>query len=149
MANRNNPNRSVGTGYGDGSKPTQFAKGKSGNPTGRRRKAHKRTINLLQLVTEDVLVTRNGKTKKVPFAVAHIERVKERAAKGDPKADQVLFKLYKDLDLFAQVSPGSDEPFVFTLRIPHPKGGFIDGNSSASNYVINDKANDPDVDKDR
>jgi len=32
--------------------------------------------------------------KKVPFPVAHLQRIMEKAAKGDPKADQSLFQLY-------------------------------------------------------
>ena len=74
MAKRRNPDRKIGSGYGDGSKPTQYTKGKSGNLKGRPRKPHARSIDLNKLLMEKVSLTRDGKTIKVPFPVAHFPR---------------------------------------------------------------------------
>ena len=113
--------RKVGSGYSDGSKPTRYVKGTTGNPGGRPRKARQQTIDVRGAVLEPVKITRNGKTQRVPFPIAHIERLKERVVKGDPKADQAMFHLYKALGIFAFPSADSDEPFEFTLKLGNLK----------------------------
>jgi hypothetical protein len=112
--------RKRGTGHGAGSKQTQFAKGKSGNPQGRKRKSRKRTLDLYRVVTKLVPVTIDGRQMKLPFLLAHIERIKNNASKNDPKADLLLFRLYKELGFFDRKPKPveeEDETYEFTLKI--------------------------------
>ena len=95
MVKWRNPDRKIGSGYSSGSKPTQYAKGKSGNLKGRPRKPRARSIDLNKLLMEKVSLTRDGKTIKVPFPVAHIERLKEKAAKGIQKQTGRCFNCIK------------------------------------------------------
>jgi hypothetical protein len=94
-------------------------------------------------VTAKVTVTRNGKKEKVPFPIAHIERLKERAAKGDPKADQALFQIYRALGIFNSASPSSDEPYVFTLNLGKIKNDVIIDDDDKFDSSSDDKAHDP------
>jgi hypothetical protein len=98
----------------------QFRKGQpSANPKGRPRGSRKQTINLHKILMQAVLITNGGRRKKVPFPVAHLQRIMEKAAKGDPKADQSLFQLYKMMYLFDPEE--SSAPFEFTLNIGPPR----------------------------
>jgi hypothetical protein len=146
VAKRRNPDRKIGSGYGDGSKPTQYTKGKSGNLKGRPRKPHARSIDLNKLLMEKVSLTRDGKTIKVPFPVAHIERLKEKAAKGDPKADRSMFQLYKIAGLLESGPDDPNEPVHFTLRIgPTRKTLFGDDDDDPTSSTDNiDKPADKD-----
>jgi hypothetical protein len=146
VAKRRNPDRKIGSGYGDGSKPTQYTKGKSGNLKGRPRKPHARSIDLNKLLMEKVSLTRDGKTIKVPFPVAHIERLKEKAAKGDSKADRSMFQLYKIAGLLESGPDDPNEPVHFTLRIgPTRKTLFGDDDDDPTSSPDNiDKPGDKD-----
>lgn len=106
-------------GYGRPPRERQFKKGEPRrNPRGRPRKERRKQINLYEVITEEISITRNGKTKKVPFPIAHIHQIKERAVKGDPKASQLLVQIYKSFGFFGNSTPDSnDEPFEFTLKI--------------------------------
>jgi uncharacterized protein DUF5681 len=132
MADRNSSRRRAGTGYGPGSKPTQFVKGKSGNPKGRRRRRREQGIDLRKVVMRKIIVWHNGKAKRVPYPVAHILRMMEKAAKGDPKADQSMFKLYKELGLFSEISADSEEPFEVTLKIGKVKNTILNDDADKS-----------------
>ena len=104
------------TGYKRPPRQHQFRKGRpSANPKGRPGGSRKQTLNLHKILMEAVLITKGGRRKKVPFPVAHLQRIMERAAKGDPRADQSLFQLYKMMYLFDPEE--SDAPFEFTLDI--------------------------------
>jgi hypothetical protein len=146
MAKRRNSDRKIGSGNGDGSKHTQYPKGKSGNLKGRPRKPRVQTVDLRKLLMEKVSLTRNGKTIKVPFAVAHIERLKEKAAKGDSKADRSMFQLYKIAGLLEPGPNDPDEPLHFTLKIgPTRKTLFGDDYDDPTSSTDNiDKPDDKD-----
>lgn len=146
MVKWRNPDRKIGSGYSSGSKPTQYTKGKSGNLKGRPRKPRARSIDLNKLLMEKVSLTRDGKTIKVPFPVAHIERLKEKAAKGDPKADRSMFQLYKIAGLLESGPDDPNEPVHFTLRIgPTRKTLFGDDDDDPTSSTDNtDKPADKD-----
>jgi hypothetical protein len=64
------------------------------------------------------VVTKDGRKRKLPFALAHLQRIKERAVKGDPKADQVLIQFYKAMGLFD--AKELNELVEFTLKLGPP-----------------------------
>jgi Family of unknown function (DUF5681) len=115
-----NPQQQVGyeVGYGRPPRHHQFRKGTTGNPKGRPRGSGKQKIRLYDILMDPVWITIDGRRKKVPFPVAHLQRLKEQAAKGNPKASQSLLQLYRDMRLFD--SEESDEPVTFTLNISRP-----------------------------
>jgi Family of unknown function (DUF5681) len=104
----------------------------SANPKGRPRGSSNQTVNLHKILMEPVSITKGGRKRKVPFPAAHLQRIMERAAKGDPKADQALFQLYKTMHLFD--SEESNTSLEFTMDIgPVPKNrGSEDGGESAA-----------------
>jgi hypothetical protein len=134
--------RRIGTGFGPGSKRTQFVKGKSGNPKGRRQKSREQTIDLYPVVTKKVTITRDGKKYRTPFAVAHVERLMEKAAKGDSKADHTLLLIYKALGILGRASARSDEPYEFTLNLGKPKKDLISLDDDESDSSPDDKSRD-------
>jgi hypothetical protein len=146
VADRDISGRKRGSGYGIGSKPTQYAKGKSGNLKGRPRGPRKPKMDLRGAVLEKVTVIRNGKKERVPFPIAHIERLKERVAKGDPKADQAMFQLYRLMGIFEALSAASEKPYHITLKIgPTRKTLFGDDDDDPTSSTDNtEKTNDKD-----
>jgi uncharacterized protein DUF5681 len=143
MTDQDHSDRPYEVGRGKPPKHTQFKKGQSGNPKGRRRRRRrKQGINLRKTVMTKVMVSRNGKIEEVPYPIAHIQRIMQRAAKGDPKADQSMFKLYKELDLFSEISVDSNEPFEITLKIGKVKNTMLDDDADKSDSSADGKDHD-------
>jgi hypothetical protein len=121
---RDNPPKSgldYEVGYKRPPRKHQFKTGRpSANPKGRPRGSGKQTVNLHKILMEPVSITKGGRKRKVPFPAAHLQRIMERAAKGDPKADQALFQLYKTMHLFDPEE--SNTCYEFTMDLgPAPK----------------------------
>jgi hypothetical protein len=108
-------------GYGRPPKEHQVKKGQPAlNPKGRPKGSRKRKIDLYAILMEDVWATINGQKIKLPFTVAHIQLIKERASKGDAKADQTLIQFYKAIGLFDNTSADPNEDYKFTVNIGRP-----------------------------
>jgi hypothetical protein len=89
MSKRDISNYEVG--YGKPPKANQFAKGKSGNPRGRRRKsAEPKKESLADIIYEEsrrpIAVTVNGKKELLTVQEAVIRSVLAQAIKGNPQA---------------------------------------------------------------
>ena len=114
--------RDYDVGYKCPPRQHQFRKGQpSANPKGRPRGSHNQALNLRKILMERVSITKGGRNRKVPFPAAHLQRIMERAAKGDPKADQSLFQLYKTMNLFSPEELSSTYEFTMDLGRPHKK----------------------------
>ena len=112
--------RDYDVGYKRPPRQHQFRKGQpSANPKGRPRGSHNRVLDLRKILMEMVSITKAGRNRKVPFPAAHLQRIMERAAKGDPKADQSLFQLYKAMNLFTPEE--SDATYEFTIDLGPPR----------------------------
>ena len=74
---------------------SRFQKGRSGNPSGRRKA--KPQLNLLdevaKLMAEPIPLVKKGKPQKVPFLEALLRKTAEQAFKGDAAARRDLIKL--------------------------------------------------------
>src|ERR1700722_14983477 len=77
-------------GFGRPPKHTQFQKGRSGNPKGRRRGTRNASTLLDEALNELVIVTENGLRKKETKLDAIIQQLVNRAAQGDHRATQLL-----------------------------------------------------------
>jgi hypothetical protein len=77
-------------GFGRPPKHTQFQKGRSGNPKGRRRGSRNASTLLDEALNELVIVTENGRRKRVTKLDAIMKQLVNRAAQGDHRATQLL-----------------------------------------------------------
>lgn len=87
--------RDYDIGYGKPPKTTQFKRGQSGNPKGKKKGA--RTLNTIarEVLTEQVKVRRpDGKVRSLPRIEVVLQKIIEAALKGSPKALEQLLKLY-------------------------------------------------------
>lgn len=73
-------------GYGKPPKHTQFKKGQSGNPKGRRKGARGLKTDLREELMEMLTITENGKTTKLTKQRLMIKQLFAKASKGDVRA---------------------------------------------------------------
>ena len=72
---------------------TRFQKGQSGNPAGRRRGSKNVATLLEQVLNERVVVTENGKRKRITKLEAMLKQLANKAASGDHRAIKLLMPL--------------------------------------------------------
>lgn len=90
-----NDNAAYTVGYGKPPTHTKFAKGKSGNPSGRPKGSKKNLPLVLQnIFDQKVSVGVNGKSKKVPLVHAMAMKVMAMALSGNPTFMKMGFDLY-------------------------------------------------------
>lgn len=94
-------------GYCHPPKETQFKKGQSGNPKGRKRKPESVRDQTESALSRKVTVTEGGRTKKLSVQEVIIRGQISKAIKGDLKSAAFLFHLlnapeYADTDLIDQ-----------------------------------------------
>lgn len=118
-------------GYKNPPTHSRFQKGRSGNPSGRRKAKPK--LDLLdafaKLMSESVQLTKNGKPQKVSMMEAFMRKTVEAALKGDASARRDVFRL---LDLMKQSSDQATQMTTeqeaqllegFLARRAHADGG--------------------------
>jgi uncharacterized protein DUF5681 len=72
---------------------TRFQKGQSGNPTGRRKGSKNVATLLKQVLNERVIVTENGKRRRITKLEAMLKQLANKAASGDHCAIKMLMPL--------------------------------------------------------
>jgi hypothetical protein len=88
-------------GYQKPPKRTQFKKGQSGNPQGRRRKVrfHKATEELrrefMVAIEQEVTVNHNGRKRKMPAIKALYDQILAKALGGDFRSMKMLCEMYR------------------------------------------------------
>ena len=80
-------------GYGRPPKYTQFKKGQSGNPNGRPKGSRNLTTDLLEELTEQILVREGGKSKRISKQRAMLKSLAAKAVSGDVKAATLLLNM--------------------------------------------------------
>jgi Family of unknown function (DUF5681) len=84
-------NRNYDVGYGKPPRHSQFGKGHSGNPRGRAKGSRNLSTLLDGALNERVIVSENGKRKRITKREAILKQLVNKAASGDPKSIQMLF----------------------------------------------------------
>ena len=85
-------------GYGKPPRHTRFMKGQSGNPRGRPPGAKSMKTLLGKALNELVIVTENGRRRKVSKREAIITQLVNRSAKADFKAIQIVLGMIRDIE---------------------------------------------------
>jgi hypothetical protein len=78
--------RRVGSGYAEGSRPTQFVKGRSGNLGGREKGIKNLSTHIEKELNARVPITENGRSRTITKGQAIAKQLINKAASGDPKA---------------------------------------------------------------
>jgi hypothetical protein len=104
--------RDYEVGYGKPPRHTRFTKGQSGNPRGRPSGAKNLKTLLSEALNERVMVTENGRPRKVTKRQAIITQLVNRSATADFRAIKILFDMVRDIE--AQTEPASAESSAFS-----------------------------------
>lgn len=102
-----NDNAAYTVGYGKPPTHTKFAKGKSGNPSGRPKGSNNDLSRVLQEVFDQtVSIGVNGKSKKVSLVHAMVTKVVAMGMSGNPTFMKMGF------DLYGAAHPANDDAAV-------------------------------------
>ena len=82
--------KAYAVGYGKPPRHSQFKPGQSGNPKGRPKGGRGLAAELTEELGETIRVSENGKVKRLSKQRAMIKSLVAKAAKGDPKAIQIV-----------------------------------------------------------
>ena len=104
--------RDYEVGYGKPPRSTRFKKGQSGNPRGRSSGSKNLSTLLSEALNELVIVTENGRRRKVSKREAIIKQLVNQSANGDWRAVKMLLEILRDIE--GQTEPAADEPSAFT-----------------------------------
>jgi hypothetical protein len=85
-----NPKRDYEVGYGKPPRHSRFRQGESGNPRGRPRGASNLATLLDRALNERVVVSENGRRKRITKREAVLKQLVNKAASGDPKSIYLL-----------------------------------------------------------
>jgi type II secretory pathway predicted ATPase ExeA len=85
--------RSYDVGYRKPPKPTQFKKGRSGNPTGRRKGTLNLATDLADELSERITVREDGKPRRISKQRALVKSLLAKALQGDIRAATALLAL--------------------------------------------------------
>jgi hypothetical protein len=98
--------RTYSVGYGKPPRHTRFKPGQSGNPRGRVKGRKNLATELLEELSERVIVTENGRQKKLSKQTVILKRMVTDAAQGDAKARDQLLKL---IGVIEQATPDTTD----------------------------------------
>src|SRR5215813_13677739 len=90
--------REYEVGYGKPPHHTRFKKGQSGNPRGRPSGSKNLSTLLSEALNEPVIVTENGRRRKISKRHAIIKQLVNQSAKGDWRAAKFLLDIVQDIE---------------------------------------------------
>ena len=94
-------------GYGKPPRHSRFQRGQSGNPRGRPSGSKNLSTLLSEALNEPVIVTENGKRRKISKRQAVITQLVNQSAKGDFRAAKILLDILNDIE--ARTEPQTPE----------------------------------------
>jgi hypothetical protein len=106
------PQRDYEVGYGKPPRHSRFTKGQSGNPRGRPAGAKNLKTLLGEALNEPVIVTENGRRRKVTKREAIITQLVNRSATADWRAIKILLDLVREIE--GESEPASPETSAFS-----------------------------------
>jgi len=104
--------REYEVGYGKPAHHTRFKKGQSGNPRGRACGSKNLKTLLSEALNEPVIITENGRRRKITKREAIVREVVNCSATPDLRAVRIVFDLLRDIE--GQTEPASAETAAFT-----------------------------------
>src|SRR5262252_2980473 len=99
-------------GYGKPPHHTRFKKGESGNPRGSSCGSKNLKTLLSEALNEPVIVTENGRRRKITKREAIVRQIVDCSATPDLRAVRIVFDLLRDIE--NQSEPASPESSAFT-----------------------------------
>lgn len=87
--------RDYDIGFGRPPNASKFKRGKSGNPKGRPKGSRNISTLIARELNDQVTVTENGKQRRLSKGQIAIRQLVNKAAAGDPKAMQAIWKHYQ------------------------------------------------------
>ena len=107
-------------GYRRPPKATQFAAGKSGNPKGRPKGSRSVGAVLNDILQQKIVVTENGKTRRIPALEVMLRRLANDAMRSDPNAIRLLLPL---IDRYSDSPEAFNEKNVTRTVVILPSNG--------------------------
>jgi hypothetical protein len=104
--------RDYEVGYGKPPHQSRFKKGQSGNPRSRPCGAKNLKTLLSEALNEPVIITENGRRRKITKREAIVRQVVDCSATPDLRAVRIVFDLLRDIE--GQTEPASPETSAFT-----------------------------------
>ena len=98
MSSSKDNGRDYDVGWGKPPKATQFPKGQSGNPRGRKPGRQNLKTELLRELNQTVAMTVDGRRRKMSLQTVITKRLVADAAKGDAKARDQLLRLINQIE---------------------------------------------------
>ena len=92
MTSNNSDDNKVGRGRPP--KYTQFKKGVSGNPGGRKKQSRNLKTIMMEVLESEIELNENGRRRTVPLVVALVLRQVQEALKGQPRSIEYLLERY-------------------------------------------------------
>jgi Family of unknown function (DUF5681) len=121
-------------GFGRPPKATQFAPGESGNPKGRPKGSRTVGAVLDDILKQKIVVTENGRTRRLSTLEVMLRRLVNDALRSDPKAIRLLLALMERHGTASETGPRLDE---LTAEDRAILSSYLPGQAAAS---PNDKA---------
>jgi Family of unknown function (DUF5681) len=106
------PQHDYEVGYRKPPRQSRFSKGRSGNPCGRPRGAKNLKTLLLEVLSEQIIATTNGRRRKITKRAAIVTQLVNRAATGDLPAIKTLLAMV--LNIEGNTEPASPETSPFS-----------------------------------
>ena len=107
--------RDYEVGYGKPPHHTRFQSGQSGNPRGRPSGSKNLKTLLSEALNEPVIITENGRRRKITKREAIVREVVNYSARPDLRAVRIVFELLRDIE--GQSEPASPETSAFTAAV--------------------------------
>lgn len=118
MSNENDPDEPYDVGYKKPPKHTQWQKGQSGNPTGKKKKEQSLLAQLKELSAKEIEVHQNGVAVKMTQGEAMLVAVFNKAMNGDLASIKFISQILgiSDADLLAPKAPELSESLLGVLK---------------------------------
>jgi Family of unknown function (DUF5681) len=96
MADEDKPEYAVG--FGKPPRSTRFCKGQSGNPKGRPRGSKNLATMMEKVLKEPVVISENGKRRRITKREALIKQLVNKAIAGDPRSIKLMLAELREID---------------------------------------------------
>lgn len=117
-----NEERPYAVGRGKPPKHSQFKKGVSGYPQGRKKGSKNFATIIHEELNQKVCVTENGKRRWITKQQALIKQLINKAALGDSDSTRTLIQISKELGNLKQPAKQKERP-VITMMLPELRPG--------------------------